>query len=77
MRRILKNRCIAISEILPFTDEIKELTVDRATSVQIKKKGCEQGMHTLREAGWLRAKSGLTTLQEVTRVTADSDATVG
>lgn len=64
---------IAISEILPFTEEIKELTVNQASSSQIRKKGCEEGMNTLREAGWARVKSGGTTLEEIVRVTADAD----
>jgi type II secretory ATPase GspE/PulE/Tfp pilus assembly ATPase PilB-like protein len=64
---------LAICEILPFTQAIKELTVNNATSGQIKKKGCEEGMNTLRDAGWLRVKNGETTVEEVLRVTADTD----
>jgi len=64
---------LAICEILPFTQAIKELTVNNATSGQIKKKGCEEGMNTLRDAGWLRGKKCETTVEEVLRVTADTD----
>ena len=64
---------IAIAEILPFTQAIKELTVEREPSNKIKNKGRELGMKTLREAGWMRAQSGDTTVEEVLRVTADTD----
>ena len=64
---------LAICEILPFTQPIKELTVRGATSGEIKQRGRELGMSTLRDAAWIRVKSGLTTVEEVLRVTADTD----
>jgi type II secretion system protein E len=64
---------LAIAEILPFTQPIRELTVRGATSGEIKQKGRALGMTTLRDAGWTRVKAGQTTIEEVLRVTADSD----
>lgn len=64
---------IAIAEILPFNETIREMTVNGATSGDIKKKGRALGMLTLRDAGWNRVKSGHTTIEEVLRVTADTD----
>ena len=64
---------LAIAEILPFTQEIKELTVESAPSTAIKQCAQGLGMRTLRDAGWLRVASGDTTLDEVLRVTADTD----
>jgi type II secretory ATPase GspE/PulE/Tfp pilus assembly ATPase PilB-like protein len=63
----------AIYEMLPFTPDIKTLTVQRATSLAIKQVAQRQGMRTLRRAGWLRACEGATTIEEVLRVTADAD----
>ena len=63
----------AIYEMLPFTPEIKALTVQRATSPVIKQMALKQGMRTLRRAGWLRACEGSTTIEEVLRVTAEAD----
>lgn len=63
----------AIYEILPFTSEIKELTVQRASSVEIKKLALKQGMKTLRVSGWHRVLQGNTTVEEVLRVTADAE----
>jgi len=64
---------LAIYEILPFTNPIKELTVQRATSTEIKRKGRALGMKTLRDSGWARVCEGVTTFEEVLRVTSDSD----
>jgi type II secretory ATPase GspE/PulE/Tfp pilus assembly ATPase PilB-like protein len=59
--------------MLPFTPDIKTLTVQRATSLAIKQVALRQGMRTLRRAGWLRACEGATTIEEVLRVSADAD----
>ncbi len=64
---------VAIYEILPFTSEIKEMTVRRETSPAIKQKGRQSGMRTLRDSGWMRVRKGMTTVEEILRVTVDSD----
>ncbi|MGI9519711.1 MAG: GspE/PulE family protein, partial [Pirellulaceae bacterium] len=58
-----------IYELLITTDKIRELAHERATTWEIKQAGLQQGMHTLRMDGWLRALSGETTVDEVMRVT--------
>jgi len=61
----------AIYEFLVMNEEIKSLVLKRASSDQIKKKALELGMHTLRMDGWEKIKSGLTTINEVIRVTKE------
>ncbi|MGC8738636.1 MAG: GspE/PulE family protein [Candidatus Hydrogenedens sp.] len=68
---------MAICEIMPFSPVIKELTVQRATSVAIKKQALSEGMKTLRASGWQRIIEGLTTVEEVLRVTADAEIMEG
>jgi type II secretion system protein E len=63
----------AVYEILPFTNAIKELTVQNATSIAIKERALEEGMSSLRASGWRRVCEGKTTLEEVLRVTADAE----
>jgi type II secretory ATPase GspE/PulE/Tfp pilus assembly ATPase PilB-like protein len=65
---------LATYEILAFTEQIKEMTVQRANALEIKKVAVRNGMKTLRSSGWQRMYSGDTTLEEVLRVTADSEA---
>jgi type II secretion system protein E len=64
---------IAIYEILPFAPIIKHMTVERATSAEVKRRACELGMRTLRESGWARVSAGETTIEELLRVTGESD----
>lgn len=64
---------VAIYEIMPFSERIKEMTVQRANALEIKHEALRQGMKTLRASGWQRVFGGETTPEEVMRVTADAD----
>jgi type IV pilus assembly protein PilB len=66
----LKGR-IAIYEVLPVTREIKDLIVHGAQATEIVKVARDQGMRTLREAGLAKVLEGVTTVDEVLRVTAE------
>ena len=59
-------------EVMDVTEEIQNLIVARATSREIERKAIEQGMITMRQDGYLKSLQGLTTLEEVNRVTADT-----
>jgi len=63
-----KGRTV-IYEIIKIDDEIKKLISDRATSLEIKNIALEKGMKTLRELGIKKAILGITSLDEVMRVT--------
>ncbi len=60
---------IAIYEILLVNEQIRQLILDKATSSQIKKKAIEMGMRTLLREGWGKIRDGLTSPEEVLRVT--------
>lgn len=59
----------AIYEILPVQDEIQELIIRKASAGQIRQKAREMGFKTLYDAGVERIRQGMTTWQEVMRVT--------
>jgi len=59
-------------EVMDVTEEIQNLIVSRATSSEIQRKAIEQGMITMRQDGYLKALQGITTLEEVNRVTSDT-----
>ncbi len=61
---------VGLYEVIDVTEEIQNLIVERATSAQIEKKAVEQGLITLRQDGYLKVLQGLTTLEEVNRVSA-------
>lgn len=61
---------IAVHEVMAVTEEIERLAVERASSADIGRAAREQGMLTLREDGWEKAKLGLTSVEEILRVVA-------
>ena len=63
----------AIYEVLTITEPIREMILARNASQQIKQKAVAQGMRTLRLDGLEKVKRGLTTLQEVIRVTQQEE----
>lgn len=62
---------VGLYEVMEVTEQIQELIVKRATSSEIQKQAIAQGMITMREDGYIKALTGLTTLEEVNRVAAN------
>lgn len=61
-----------IYEVMDVTDEIQKLIVARATTNEIQRLAVAQGMLTMRQDGYLKALQGVTTIEEVNRVAADT-----
>lgn len=61
-----------IYEVMSVTEEIQNLIAKRATSAEIQRLAVAQGMVTMRQDGYLKALQGITTLEEVNRVAADT-----
>ncbi len=64
---------ISIAELLILTPKIRELILDRSQEHIIKQQALKEGMKSLREDGVRAALMGLTTLEEVVRLTAADD----
>jgi len=62
-----------IYEILTVTDEIRQLVVTREPASSIRNSALSRGMKTLREDGWRKVLDGLTTIEEVLRVSEDAE----
>ncbi len=60
---------MAVTEVMPITEEIEHLALDRASASEIKRAAVREGMVTLRDDGLRKAARGDTTLEEVLRVT--------
>jgi type IV pilus assembly protein PilB len=60
---------VSIMEVLPVTGKIRELLLKGDSAEQIHKAAVEEGMTPLVEDGWLKVFKGITTLDEVVRVT--------
>ncbi len=62
---------MGIYEVLEVTPEISELVVKKASAEAIVNKAKEQGMHTMLMDGMIKAKNGITTIEEILRVTKE------
>ncbi len=60
---------MGIYELLILNEAIRPLILNRAPSSTIAQRAIENGMRTLRHDGWNKVKAGLTTIEEVLRVT--------
>lgn len=60
---------VGIIEVLTLSPRIRELITRRAQEFEIKQTAREEGMQTLRENGLQKVNEGLTTIEEVLRVT--------
>jgi general secretion pathway protein E len=60
-----------IYELFPITEDARSLILRRTPSRDIRRYAVEQGMLTLRMDGWTRAREGVTTGEEVLRVTQE------
>jgi len=60
---------LALYEIMPVGAEIKEMVLEGASADELKKTGVRLGMRTLRMSGLNKVKEGITSIEEVVRVT--------
>ena len=60
---------VGLYEVLPISEDIRTLVLDRRGAGEISAAGIELGMRSMREDGIERVREGLTSLVEVSRVT--------
>jgi general secretion pathway protein E len=60
-----------IYELFEITEEVRSLTLRRVSTREIRRYAIENGMVTLRLDGWAKAQEGVTTVDEVLRVTQE------
>lgn len=60
---------LGIMELLVVDDEIRNMVTRKASSTEIRHRARQTGMRTLREDGLQKVNAGVTTLEEVSRVT--------
>jgi type IV pilus assembly protein PilB len=60
---------VGLYEVLHFSDEIREMILTGATTIELKRKAIEEGMVSLRSSGLHKIRGGITTLEEVLRET--------
>ena len=61
---------IAFYEVMPFNEELKDLVLQGCSTAELKTESMRMGMKSLRMSGLTKVMEGVTTLDEVVRVTA-------
>jgi len=61
---------LALHEVMPVTEEVERLAVERGSADAIGRVARAQGMSTLREDGMAKVASGSTSIEEILRVVA-------
>jgi type II secretory ATPase GspE/PulE/Tfp pilus assembly ATPase PilB-like protein len=62
---------VGIFELMELNDEIRRKIVANADAVELTQAARRNGMRNLREDGWLKVHQGVTTVEEVMRVTQE------
>ncbi|RTZ93869.1 MAG: type IV-A pilus assembly ATPase PilB [Deltaproteobacteria bacterium] len=62
---------VSVFEIMPYFEELKSMTLKRASGFELKKRAIELGMRTLRQNALLKVMNGISTLEEALRVTVE------
>lgn len=62
---------VGIFELMELNDRIRKMIVGNEDAVELTKAARDNGMRTLREDGWLKVAEGVTTADEVLRVTQE------
>jgi type II secretory ATPase GspE/PulE/Tfp pilus assembly ATPase PilB-like protein len=63
----------AIYELVPMPEPVRELVMSKASADAIWRKAIELGMRTMQQDGWEKVQQGLTTADEVLRVTQEDE----
>ena len=58
---------LGLYEVMPISSEIREMILNRCSSMEIKDQAVKEGMLSLRADGIIKLKMGITSLEEVLR----------
>jgi type IV pilus assembly protein PilB len=64
----MKGR-VAIYEVMPISEGLRDMILKNATTAEMRALAQEQGMRTLRQSGLIKVLEGVTTVEEILRVT--------
>ena len=59
---------IGIFEVLPVTEKIGRLILERAPASEVEREAINEGMISMKQDGYMKAIEGITTVEEVLRV---------
>ena len=60
-----------IFQVMPISDAMERLILEHGTALQLEQQAKDEGIWTLRRSGLEKVKEGVTSLEELNRVTKD------
>jgi type IV pilus assembly protein PilB len=60
---------VGLYEVMECSEEIRQLVLEGASAIELKRSAIEEGMLTLRQSGLHKIRDGMTTIEEVVRET--------
>ncbi|MBC8017147.1 MAG: Flp pilus assembly complex ATPase component TadA, partial [Verrucomicrobia bacterium] len=64
---------VGFYQVMPMLEEIRELILNGANTAEIKRESMRLGIKTMRQSGLTKLKEGVTSFEEVLRVTISDD----
>ena len=64
---------VGFYQVMPMLEPIRELILNGANTAEIKRESMRLGIKTMRQSGLTKLKEGVTSLEEVLRVTVSDD----
>jgi len=65
---------VALYEIMPINEDLREFILNGASTTEIKREAIRLGMRTLRKSGIKKILEGVTTIEEVGRVSVSDES---
>lgn len=62
---------VGLYEVMPITKTLSEIIMRGGNSLELEKQAIQEGMITIRKAGFEKVKEGITSIEEISRVTKD------
>lgn len=63
---------VGIYQVMPISASLQQLILQDGDAICIKTQAQQEGMRSLREAGWRKVLQGVTSAQEVLSLTPDA-----
>jgi type IV pilus assembly protein PilB len=62
---------VGIYQVMPISDEMRRIIMEGGNSIQLADQAQKEGVNDLRQSGLVKVRNGLTSLEEVNRVTKE------
>jgi type IV pilus assembly protein PilB len=62
---------IGIFQVMPISEEMGRLIMEGGNSLQLAEQAAKEGVRDLRQSGLIKVRQGITSLEEINRITKD------